>query len=67
LLSASRSPAVAPCGIPDELAELDAEDAGADDDAAGAELVDDDDEPPPHPAAAKAAITSPAPASRRSK
>src|SRR5947209_17420657 len=67
LLSASRSPAVGPCGMLDELDELDAEDAGAEDDEAGAELVDEDDEPPPQPAAAKAAITSPPPASRRSK
>jgi hypothetical protein len=80
LLSASRSPAFGPCGIPDELVELDADDAddagaeddeaddaGAADDDAGAELVAEDEEPPPQPAAASATTRRPAQASRRSR
>ena len=51
--SLSRSPAFAPCGIPDEL--------DCEDDAAGAadELVDDGELlPPPQPASASASTTS---------
>jgi hypothetical protein len=66
LLSASRSPAVGPWGIPDEL-----DDVAEDDEEAGAadvvELFDDEDEPPPHPAAASARTTSATHGSRRSK
>jgi hypothetical protein len=71
LLSASRSPAVGPWGIPEEPDELDADDPEEDDEDAGAaellELVEDADEPPPQPAAASARIASATHGNRRSK
>jgi hypothetical protein len=72
LLSASRSPAVGPCGIPDDAplddADEDAEEAGAAaDEDAPEEDFEDEDEPPPHPAAAKASATRTTAGSRRSK
>lgn len=65
-LSASLSPAFAPCGMPDELEppELPLEvDAGGEDPAL--EECEADEPPPPHPASATAAKTNPRAIQRR--
>jgi hypothetical protein len=67
-LSASASPAVAPCGIPFELLEL--LEAGVELEEAGAELLEPPEEleeppPPPQPASARASTTRISPAARR--
>lgn len=63
-LSASLSPAFAPCGMPDEAELPEPEPV---DEAAGGDALDDfeEDEPPPHPATARAATVSANPNHRR--